>query len=88
MIADVTCTADEFQCSDKQCIDKLWQCDGDADCNDQSDETNCTTKIVTICKLDTEWECLTGEQCIHNSWKCDGDEDCLDGSDELHCEIH
>nr|XP_022328442.1 uncharacterized protein LOC111127521 [Crassostrea virginica] len=83
--ASVSCTVDEFQCSDKQCIDKLWQCNGDPDCNDQSDEINCTTNDTMLCSVDTEWECHTGEQCINKFWKCDGDEDCLDASDELHC---
>lgn len=86
-LAPVTCTAEEFQCADKQCIDQLWHCDGDPDCNDQSDESNCTSNNVTICSSESEWQCHTGEQCIHSSWKCDNDEDCLDGSDEIDCKL-
>jgi hypothetical protein len=82
---DVVCTADEFQCSDKMCIDKLWQCDGESDCNDTSDEANCPVTNKSKC-IETEWECHTGKQCIHISFRCDKDLDCLDGSDELDCE--
>lgn len=37
----VECRASEFRCSDGQCINLDWRCDGDADCDDHSDEINC-----------------------------------------------
>lgn len=36
------CHTDEFQCRlDSLCIPLRWQCDGDTDCMDLSDEKNC-----------------------------------------------
>ena len=38
---ELNCNAEtEFECSD-QCITKTWQCDGDTDCEDGSDEASC-----------------------------------------------
>jgi hypothetical protein len=37
----VECRSTEYLCSDGQCINLDWRCDGDEDCDDKSDETNC-----------------------------------------------
>jgi len=31
----------KFQCADENCIPASWQCDGDVDCDDGSDEAGC-----------------------------------------------
>nr|XP_045618855.1 uncharacterized protein LOC123770744 [Procambarus clarkii]XP_045618856.1 uncharacterized protein LOC123770744 [Procambarus clarkii]XP_045618857.1 uncharacterized protein LOC123770744 [Procambarus clarkii] len=35
------CTADKFTCTSGTCIHKEWQCDGQQDCEDGSDEVGC-----------------------------------------------
>ena len=35
------CSAGFFQCNNKKCVDKKFQCDGQDDCGDNSDESDC-----------------------------------------------
>ncbi|XP_050528252.1 sortilin-related receptor-like isoform X2 [Daktulosphaira vitifoliae] len=75
-----TCSADYFQCANSNCVPKYWQCDGDNDCGDNSDEEKCTK----VSCGPSSFQCNNGK-CIPSYWTCDFDPDCEDGSDELDC---
>ncbi|KAM9168439.1 very low-density lipoprotein receptor-like [Mergus octosetaceus] len=71
------CEESQFPCSNGRCIPLLWECDGDEDCSDGSDESACVKKMCA----ESDFVCNSG-QCVPNRWQCDGDPDCEDGSDE------
>lgn len=66
-----------LQCNDGSCVPGR-KCDGYPDCNDYSDETNCTT-----CGQ-FQFRCKDG-QCISEDLRCNNLYDCTDGSDEENC---
>lgn len=70
------CPDNKFRCDDGSCITATWRCDRDGDCDDGSDEVNCTYS----CRTD-QFKCMQGE-CIPGTWQCDLTPDCPDGSDE------
>ncbi|PVD24372.1 hypothetical protein C0Q70_14853 [Pomacea canaliculata] len=77
-----SCRADQYKCADgSRCIDQRWQCDGDDDCADASDELSCAS--VKTC-VANQFMCVSGE-CIPMEWACDTQRDCPDGSDEAEC---
>ncbi|EDS43538.1 conserved hypothetical protein [Culex quinquefasciatus] len=81
--AETACSDDKFRCKSGRCIPKHWQCDGENDCSDGSDEDSekCHNKSCPS----NEVMCKTGDRCIPRAWLCDRDPDCPDGSDEKEC---
>ena len=75
-----TCSPEEFACvsGTVPCIPLVWKCDGDAECDDASDEIGCP-----ICPAG-QHKCKNG-MCIKNSQRCDGTAQCKDKSDEENC---
>lgn len=45
------CRSVEFMCSSGFCINASWRCDGEFDCDDQSDEKNCSEWLRTAEQL-------------------------------------
>lgn len=45
LCAEPSCKFSEFLCDTGKCIPKVWVCDGEPDCNDQTDEVNCQNRV-------------------------------------------
>lgn len=73
-----SCTNDEFQCLDDSCISLAFKCDGEQDCEDNSDEMNCDFPLPNC--PEGEFKCKgllggmggPGGRCILQRFRCDG----------------
>ena len=45
------CTKDDFKCDNGECVPSEWICDGECDCSDESDETDCGGKRLIIMSI-------------------------------------
>ncbi|KAM5275816.1 low-density lipoprotein receptor-related protein 2-like isoform 3-T4 [Hipposideros larvatus] len=76
------CTRSSVRCRNgKECISREFLCNGRRDCQDGSDEENCSQ----FCNRPGVFQCLDGSKCIEEKYHCDGVQQCLDGSDEWDC---
>ncbi|KAF6129476.1 corin, serine peptidase [Phyllostomus discolor] len=73
------CSPSHFKCGSGRCVLASRRCDGEPDCDDDTDEANCG------CKERDLWECPSNKQCVKNTVICDGFPDCPDSSDESNC---
>ncbi|CAG2189557.1 HSPG2 [Mytilus edulis] len=75
------CGARQTTCRNGQCIPLDYRCDGDTNCDDNSDEESCS--VSSICEPN-ELRCRN-DRCAMRIYRCDGDDDCEDNSDEEDC---
>ena len=60
------CDEEEWRCGDGECIDAEWKCDGEKDCDDDTDES------AGVCGEDCSmvegggFACADGQQCIRD----------------------
>ncbi|CAI2303826.1 unnamed protein product [Caenorhabditis sp. 36 PRJEB53466] len=77
----------QFRCDDGKspCLDLIFRCDGVADCQDSSDESEkfCKEEKPSCGKMN-QFECADGK-CLRSFEVCDGFADCLTGEDEKYC---
>lgn len=74
-------STDQFQCAHgRKCIPQTEMCDGQYQCQDQSDEAKCRQKVDGCSHY-----CDEDQRCIPENFLCDGERDCVDGSDESQC---
>lgn len=79
-----TCASHEFTCQNGVCVPSWYVCDGEADCQDGSDELEslCYSPVPTCAP--GQFMCKTG-QCIDINKVCNQQRDCSDNSDEKGC---
>ncbi|KAF7240343.1 Low-density lipoprotein receptor-related protein 1 [Varanus komodoensis] len=80
--AKTSCAPTEFRCRDGTCISNSSRCNQQIDCEDASDEMNCS---VRKSKCPANFFACSSGRCIPMTWTCDKENDCENGEDETHC---
>lgn len=81
----------EFSCSNKNCVSMELFCNGDDDCEDNSDEAEQICHKCTEVPLPNTVKCqggfACGAECLPISARCNGSYECVDESDEEDCSL-
>ncbi|KAK7879038.1 hypothetical protein WMY93_030791 [Mugilogobius chulae] len=82
---EIFCSRPPINCasSSSSFLHPLFVCNGERDCSNGIDETNCTQE--TTCSS-ISFQCTSGSCILKKNAKCDGVFDCGDQSDEMKCD--
>jgi len=91
-IATKQCRADQFSCNNGRCISHKFTCNGEDDCDDNSDENGCPSrhafmsKPIKLCNEEKEFECENKHgHCVPIEARCNSTSECKHFEDELNC---
>ncbi|XP_026217836.1 transmembrane protease serine 7 [Anabas testudineus] len=79
---EVFCSRPMMNCDSNSPLHPMFVCNGETDCTNGKDETNCTQE--TTCSA-IRYQCGSGSCILKKNAKCDGVYDCKDRSDEANC---
>uniref|UniRef100_A0A4W5JW56 Uncharacterized protein n=1 Tax=Hucho hucho TaxID=62062 RepID=A0A4W5JW56_9TELE len=79
------CKAGELTCQNGKCVSEKKRCDGNDDCGDRTDESDCGRIMDNVQCSDSTYKCENNKCTNKENPECDGTPDCEDKSDEANC---